>query len=164
MGGGGGGEGISRDEEKRVAEKVAKAKAELQRASEIRRTVFISFAHEDIDEINLLRGQAKNERSDLEFIDRSVRDPYESERAEYIKQRISERIRQSSVTVVYLTPDAAKSSWVNWEIERSLELDKKVIAVHKGENAPASLPKAVSGHDIKIVSWSDLAAEIDRDN
>jgi hypothetical protein len=58
-------------------------------------------AVEDVDNVNLLRGQAKNENSPIEFVDRSVREPYDGNRAEYIKQKISERIRQSSMTVVF---------------------------------------------------------------
>ena len=73
---------------------IEQAKAELKG----KRNVFISFAMEDLGEVNLLRGQAKNENSPIEFNDWSVSEPYDSERAEYIKQRISERILQSSVT------------------------------------------------------------------
>ena len=37
-----------------------------------KRNVFISFATEDINEVNLLRAQAKNDNSDIEFNDHSV--------------------------------------------------------------------------------------------
>jgi len=56
--------------------------------------VFLSFAHEDINEVNLLRGQAKDEGSAIEFNDWSVREPFDSRRADYIKQKIGERIAQ----------------------------------------------------------------------
>ena len=46
-----------------------------------KRNVFISFATEDMNEVNLLRAQAKNENNDIEFNDHSVRAPYDSERA-----------------------------------------------------------------------------------
>jgi hypothetical protein len=115
---------------------IDKAKAELKR----KRNVFISFAYEDLNEVNLLRGQAKNENSSLEFNDWSVSEPYNSERAEYIKQRIGERIDQSSVTVVYMTEDSARSEWCAWEIRRSLEL----------------------GKHIRCVPWRDLAGEIEK--
>ena len=92
-----------------------------------KRNVFISFATEDMDEINLLRGQAKNEKSDIEFNDHSVKAPYNSERAEYIKQKITERIQRCSTTVVYLSENVAQSQWVKWEVEKSRELGKRVI-------------------------------------
>ena len=161
MGGGGGyNPPILSDDQKQLVRQEAEAKQELARAKAARRSLFISFAAEDIDEVNLLRGQAKNEKSDMEFVDRSVRDPFDSNRADYIKQRISERIRQSSMTVVMLTSDSAKSQWVNWEIERSLELGKKVVAFHTSDKPPGQLPRAVKDHAIKVVSWSDLSEEV----
>ena len=88
------------DDQKNIVKQEAEAKQELERAKAARRNLFISFAAEDIDEVNLLRGQAKNDKSEIDFVDRSVRVPYDSKRADYIRQRISERIRQSSMTVV----------------------------------------------------------------
>ena len=65
-----------------------KAKKEL---SSVKRNVFISFAYEDIDNVNLLRGQAKNDQNDLEFADHSVKEPFNSENADYIKRKITEK-------------------------------------------------------------------------
>lgn len=136
---------------------IERAKSELRG----KRNVFISFAHEDMAEVNLLRGQAKNENSPIEFNDWSVSEPYDSDRAGYIKQQISERIRQSSVTVVYVTPESAKSAWVAWEISRSIELGKNVIGVFKGDAPTAQIPK-LKEHGFKSVPWKALAAELDR--
>ena len=133
-----------------------KAKAALQGG---KRNVFISFAAEDMNEVNLLRGQAKNDNSDIEFNDHSVRVPYNSERAEYIKQKITERITRSSITVVYLSKNTAQSRWVKWEVEKSLEMGKKVIAVHAGDNFKGSKPDWL-GKDIKVVPWNSLAGEL----
>lgn len=130
-----------------------KAKAALQGG---KRNVFISFATEDMDEVNLLRAHAKNENSDIEFNDHSVREPYESERAEYIKRKIAERIARSSITVVYLSKDTAQSQWVEWEVKKSLELGKKVIAVHPGDSFKGSRPSWLDEHNIKVVPWSKL--------
>ena len=137
---------------------IEQAKAELRR----KRNVFISFAHEDLNEVNLLRGHAKNENSPLEFNDWSVSEPYNSERAEYIKQRISERILQSSVTVVYVTEESATSEWCAWEIKRSIELGKHVIGTYKGTEPPAVQFAALSQFGIQSVPWRDLAGAIEK--
>ncbi len=134
-----------------------KAKAALQGG---KRNVFISFATEDMDEVNLLRAQAKNENSDIEFNDHSVREPYDSERAEYIKRKIGERIDRSSITVVYLSESTAQSQWVAWEVQTSLERGKKVIAVHAGDRFKGRQPGWITGHKIKVVPWSKLADEL----
>lgn len=139
---------------------IERAKAELRG----KRNVFISFAYEDLNEVNLLRGQAKNENSPLEFNDWSVSEPYDSDRASYIKQKISERIAQSSVTVVYLSPHAAASKWVDWEITQSLALGKKVIGVYSGQVKPQSSFPAISNNGVTCVSWSQLAVTIENLN
>lgn len=151
MGGSGGGRGLSPDELKRL-EKVAK-KAVKDKSTSEKKSVFISFSGEDVNEVNLLRGQAKNEASDLEFIDRSLKEPFDSKNAEYIKRGIRERIRQSSVTVVYVTENTAQSKWVDWEIRESLSLGKGVIAMYKGDKSPSKIPSAIKEHKIKLVPW-----------
>ena len=125
-----------------------------------KRNVFISFATEDMNEVNLLRAQAKNENNDIEFNDHSVRAPYDSERAEYIRQKITERINRSSVTVVYVSDKTADSRWVGWEVQRSLELGKKVVAVHAGDRFTGRKPSWLAEHGIKMVPWSKLAPEL----
>ncbi|WP_200860874.1 TIR domain-containing protein [Anaeromyxobacter sp. Fw109-5] len=134
-----------------------KAREELRRAETARRNVFLSFAYEDINEVNLLRGQAQSERSDIEFNDWSVQEPFDSSRADYIRQKIGERIAQSSVTVVFVSSATHRSRWVDWEIRESLERGKKVVAVHVGKRAPRQLPAAVTENRIAVVPWSKLA-------
>lgn len=134
-----------------------KAKAALQ---EGKRNVFISFASEDMNEVNLLRAQAKNENNDIVFNDHSVREPYDSDRADYIRQKISERIARTSVCVVYLSDNTAQSKWVAWEVEKSLQLGKRVIAVHAKDNFGGRMPTWVNEHGIKVIPWSGLSSEL----
>lgn len=119
-----------------------------------KRNVFISFSSDDLDEVNLLRGQAKNENSNIEFNDYSLKAPFNSENADYIKRGIRERIRQSSVTVVYLSDKTADSEWVDWEIRESLTMGKGVIAMHKGDTPPNRLPRAITENKIKVLPWN----------
>ncbi len=154
MGGSGGGS-ISRSDLKQLEEK---AKQTLKNATaETSRHVFISFAYEDVDEVNLLRGQAKNENTDLQFDDFSVKEAFDSENADYIKRQIRDRIDRCSVTVVYLSDKCASSSWVNWEIEESFKRGKGVIGVYKGDTQPAKTPAAFQQNSCKAVKWEHAA-------
>ena len=159
--GGSGGRGPSRRDLSRL-EKIARDT--LRSAETGKRNVFISFVHEDINEVNLLRCQAKDENSKLEFNDWSLREPFDSKRAEYIKRGIRERINQSSVTMVYISEQTASSKWVNWEIQESIRLGKGVIAVHKGDSQPKSLPSAIREHNVPVISWTHkgIAEAIER--
>ncbi|MFC1945432.1 TIR domain-containing protein [Chloroflexota bacterium] len=129
-----------------------------------RRNVFISFAAEDVALVNFLRGQAKNENSNLDFIDRSLQEPYKSENEEYIRRGIRERIRQTSVTVCFLTDNTAQSEWVDWEIRESVNLGKGVIAVYQGEKPPSNLPSVIRELNIRLVTWkqAELTAAIEQ--
>lgn len=117
------------------------------------RNVFISFANEDKPQVELLRRQVQKEDSALNFNDWSLRAPFDSARAAYIRKRILERIRQSSVTLVYVSDQTAKSEWVNWEVEESVKLGKKVVGVHRGA-LPRQLPPAIKEHGIRVIAWS----------
>jgi hypothetical protein len=105
-------------------------------------------------EVNLLRGQAKNETNDLIFDDYSVKESINSKNADYIKRQIREKIDRVSVTVVYLSQHANKSDWVNWEIEESFRRGKGVIGVFKDDHPPTTVPPAFLANKCKAVKWS----------
>ncbi len=154
MGGGYGG-GIPDADLKRLEEK---AKQSLKDATaDTSRHVFISFAFEDEDEVNLLRGQAANDKTELQFDDFSLKEAIRSNNEDYIKQKIRERIDRVSVTAVYLTKDCAKSQWVAWEIAESLKRGKGVIGVYKDHAPPTQLPSAFKQHGLKTVKWAHQA-------
>lgn len=151
MGGGSGG-GLFGSDIKSLEERVKQRLTEAK--SEVSRHVFISFDHEDLNEVNLLRGQAKNDKIDLQFDDHSVKAPYDSNNADYIKRQIREKIDRCSVTVVYLTEKSATSQWVNWEIEESLKRGKGVIGVYKGDAPPKTMPIAFDQNSCKSIKWT----------
>lgn len=151
MGGGSGGY-ISGSDIERLENK---AKEQLKKtATDSSRHVFISFSHNDLDEVNLLRGQSKNENTEFKFDDHSVKEPFNSSNADYIKRQIREKIDRCSVTVVYLSTNSSKSDWVNWEIEESIKRGKGVIGVYKGNTAPTTFPEAFSKHKCKSIQWT----------
>ncbi len=150
MGGGSGG-GLYDSDIKTLEDKVKQRLVEAR--TDVSRHVFISFDHEDQDEVNLLRGQAKNDKVDLQFDDHSVKEPYDSTNVDYIKRNIREKIDRCSVTLVYLTGKSASSQWVNWEIEESIKRGKSVIGVYKGDNPPAKLPSEFQQNGCKAVKW-----------
>lgn len=157
MGGGGSG-GVNTLGDIRALEE--KAKETLKSGQEGKKNVFISFAAEDLDEVNLLRAHAVSEKSNIEFKDYSVKEPYDSERADYIKQKLRERINHTSTTVVYLSENTAKSDWVKYEVDKSVELGKRVIAIHAGNKPPSKLPSWVKDLGVKVVPWSKLSGEL----
>lgn len=116
--------------------------------------VFVSFYAEDLPEVNLLCDQIKNENSNIEFDARFLRLPFNKKKSDHIKHDIREQIRQSSVTVVYVSDKTANSEWVDWEIRESLAMGKDVIAMHKGDTPPKDLPEAINENSIEVLSWN----------
>jgi hypothetical protein len=118
------------------------------------RRVFLSFVVEDLDLVNLFRGQAKNRNSELEFSDYSVKEPYESTNAAYIRGRIRERIRAASVTICLIGSTTHKSRWVDWEIRASVEEGNRILGVRLHSNATTDLaPQALTDLSASVYNW-----------
>src|SRR5438309_7396410 len=90
---------------------------------------FLSFVIEDLNLVNLFRGQAKNEHFDLEFADYSIKEPFDSRNAEYIGRGITEQIKYATLTICLYGPSTHQSEWVNWELKKTLEMGKPIMGV-----------------------------------
>lgn len=114
---------------------------------------------EDEDQVKLLRHQAKSDRFDLEFIDYSVKEPFD----ERWKTQCTERIRQTSTVVVMIGEDTHKREAVLWEIKKAYELGKKVIGVRIYKDKNHRIPTEMVENNAKIVNWklSELQEVID---
>jgi hypothetical protein len=120
------------------------------------RHVFLSFVAEDLDYVNLFRGQAKNKNTSLSFDDYSVKVPYNSTQAGYIRGKIKDKIRTASVFICLVGADTSKSLWVNWEIRTAQQLGKRIIAVRL-RSASDPLPVALTEVGAKVVGWDTAA-------
>ena len=118
------------------------------------RRVFLSFVEEDLDLVNLFRGQARNKNSDLEFSDYSVKEPYDSTDAAYIRSKIRERLRAAYVTICLIGESTYRSSWVDWEIRTSAEEGNKVFGVRLHSSAVKDIPpKALTDLQATVYNW-----------
>lgn len=123
--------------------------SEYQNGTAGLKRAFISFHIEDEPQVDLLRHQAKDDRFDLEFVDYSVKEPFD----EKWKTQCTERIRQSSVIIVMIGSETYSREAVLWEINKAYELGKPVIGVriHKNRNDP--IPELMRQNHAKIVNW-----------
>lgn len=116
--------------------------------------VFLSFVAEDLATVNLFRGQAKNRNSDLTFDDYSVKAPYNSVNASYIRSQIQEKIRAASATIVLIGADTSSSTWVDWEIRKSYEMQNKVIGMRLNSVSRHPVPFALTFNRAQILNWN----------
>jgi len=104
--------------------------------------VFISFDYDkDKHYKNLLVAWDKNDLFDFSFYDGSVTVPVNSTDAGPIRRVISQRIADCPRFLCIVGKDTHKSNWVKWEIDKALELRRKIIAVKtdRSNTTPANL-------------------------
>ncbi len=118
------------------------------------KNIFLSFDNEDLDLVNLFRGQAKSKNSELEFKDYSIKEPYDSENADYIKSQIRPYIKSCSNLIILFGKNTHKSDWVDWEMIYAENNDKHIFGVI----LDADNFQYVSGHfkskGYSLVKWN----------
>lgn len=82
-----------------------------------KKILFVAFAIEDESQRNLLKGQTFHSRAPYEFIDMSVKEPYDKD----WKDRVRTRIRRSDGVIVLVSKNSLSSSGQKWEIECAKE-------------------------------------------
>ena len=107
-----------------------------------KKKIFISYDYEnDGYWKNLLVAWDANSLFDFSFNDTSVDVSVDSTNAAAIKRAISARINNATYFLCIVGMKTHKSGWVKWEIEKAVDLKKKLVAVKTdSENtSPAAL-------------------------
>lgn len=107
-----------------------------------KKRIFISFDFDnDKHYKNLLVAWDKNDLFDFSFYDGSVTVPVNSDKAGPIRRVISNRISDCTRLLCIVGKETHRSDWVAWEVEKAVELKKKIIAVKtaKGNSTPTAL-------------------------
>jgi hypothetical protein len=122
-----------------------------------RKRVFISFQSEDLWAVQTLRDIAANEAFDFDIYDESLKRPFDSTDAVYIRRGIRDRIWRSSVTVCLLGATTHTSKWVNWELKESLDKGNRIIGmVVPGGPDQLTAPRLFRQLGAPVYQW-DLA-------
>lgn len=90
-----------------------------------KKIVFVAFAIEDERQRDFLKGQSLSPRAPYEFIDMSVKEPYESA----WKEKVRTRIKRSHGVLVLVSKNSLQSSGQKWEIQCAREEGKKVRGI-----------------------------------
>jgi hypothetical protein len=118
--------------------------------------IFIAFAKEDEKCRNLLKGQSLNTDSPFEYVDMSVKAPYNSS----WKTRTRTRIKGSDGVIALLSKNSPKADGELWEINCAVEEGKKLLGlyVYKGDRTK---PTAMGSAPCKVWTWDAVADFID---
>lgn len=90
-----------------------------------KKVVFIAFAMEDERQRDFLKGQSLHPRAPYEFIDMSVKEPYEND----WKDRVRTRIRRSHGVIALISKNSPTSSGQKWEIQCAKEEKKPLRGI-----------------------------------
>jgi len=111
--------------------------------------VFVSFAIEDKTYRDFLCGQAKNEKTPFEFVDMSVKEPWD----EKWKTNCRSRIKGCDGVIVLVSKSTAKGAGALWEISCAKEEKVPLRGVYCAtDDRPTTLPSELSG--VKVVDWT----------
>lgn len=109
---------------------------------------FVAFAIEDVKQRDLLKGQSLNTDSPFEYIDMSVKEPYDTE----WKERVRTRIKRSDGVIALVSEDSLTSSGQKWEIQCAREEKKKVLGIWAYTDDRTNLP----GVNTVVWSWDAI--------
>ena len=118
-----------------------------------KKVVFIAFAIEDVKQRDLLKGQSLNTKSPFEYVDMSVKQPYDKE----WKERVRTRIRRSDGVIVLVSKNSLISTGQKWEIECAREEGKKIRGIWAYTNDRTDL----AGVNTKVWTWDNIKDFID---
>jgi hypothetical protein len=110
-----------------------------------KKVVFVAFAIEDVTQRDFLKGQSLHPRAPYEFIDMSVKEPYD----ENWKDRVRTRIKRSDGVIVLVSKNSLKSSGQKWEISCAKEEKKPIRGIWAYSDDRTDL------EGVRTVVWSD---------
>lgn len=118
-----------------------------------KKIVFVAFPIEDESQRNLLKGQSLRTNSEFEYIDMSVKEPYESK----WKEKVEARIKRSDGVIVLVSKNSKISSGQKWEIECAKMNGKKILAIWSYANDRT----IVNGLNTKVWTTENIVRFID---
>lgn len=118
-----------------------------------KKVVFIAFAIEDVKQRDLLKGQSLNTKSPFEYVDMSVKQPYDTE----WKERVRTRIKRSDGIIVLVSNNSLTSSGQKWEIQCAKEEGKKIRGIWAYSDDRTNL----AGVNTKVWAWDNIKDFID---
>lgn len=122
-----------------------------------RNRIFISFAIEDKTYRDFLIGQARNELSPFEFVDMSVKQPWDNA----WKTNCRMRIKGCDGTIALVSKNTSKADGQLWEIKCSKEEGIPVRGIYvRSNDKPAILPFELDGVRITNWTWSNITSFI----
>jgi hypothetical protein len=119
-----------------------------------KKVVFVAFAVEDVRQRDFLKGQTLITACPFEYVDMSVKEPYD----DGWKERVRTRIRRSDGVIALVSKNSLTSSGEKWEISCAKEEKKKLLGVWAYTDDRTNLP----GMNTIAWTWDGIKNFIDK--
>lgn len=119
--------------------------------------IFIAFAVEDIRSRDFLVGQAKNDNSPFEFVDMSVKQPWETD----WETKCRARIKSCDGVIALISKHTPSATGQLFEIKAAGEERIPTMLMYSGSDRP-TLPYSLSGKLVNVWSWENIKSFINK--
>lgn len=119
--------------------------------------IFICFAIEDKWARDYLAGQAKNEKSPFEFVDMSVKEPWDDE----WKSRCRTKIKGCDGVIAIISKNTSNASGAKWEMKCTIEEKIPMIGLRAKSDDTTQPPSEFGNKKVIAWAWPDIAKFID---
>lgn len=121
--------------------------------------IFISFAIEDENLRDLLKGQARNQNSPFEFVDMSVKQPWDFK----WKTNCRIRIKGCDGVISIITKNTKNANGQIWEMKCAKEEGIPIIGIHgNNDHSGNSIPDECGYIKLVDWTWSNISSWIDK--
>ena len=117
-----------------------------------KKVVFVAFAIEDVSMRDLLKGQSLHTNSPFEYVDMSVKEPYDEE----WKKRVRARILRSDGVIALVSKNSLTSAGEKWEIQCAKEEHRPLRGIWAYKDDRTNLV----GVNTVVWTWPNIAAFI----
>ena len=119
--------------------------------------IFISFAIEDENLRDFLRGQSRNTNSPFEFVDMSVKQPWDSQ----WKTKCRTRIRGCDGMISIITRNTKKADGQIWEMNCAIDEGTPLLAIYGNkDHIGATIPNECGYLPVVDWNWEKISAWI----
>lgn len=120
--------------------------------------IFTSFAIEDANLRTLLVGQGRNKKTPFEFVDMSVKEPWDSA----WKTNCRAKIKGCDGVIGIITNNTVKATGQLWELQCAYDEGIPVLLIYGNDDRPSNLPDPVKGRRISLWTWENISAFLDK--
>lgn len=120
--------------------------------------IFTSFAIEDANLRTMLVGQGRNKKTPFEFVDMSVKEPWDSA----WKTNCRTKIKGCDGVIGIITNNTVKATGQLWELQCAYDEGIPVLLIYGNDDRPSNLPDPAKGRRINPWTWDNISAFLDK--